>query len=584
VTNPDDLLRHFTRPAGWWLKYVVAVLLLSALVLVGARPAWRAIKDWRADRFLRQAADLLEQKQFILAFERARSALQLVPGRADALRMNARLLAIGGSETSLVLWEKLVSSGQASPDDVASFVEASVQFHRPDLVAGIVDSLRPGHSTHERTSRAAAIYLLHARRIPEALPHARDAYQGAPFNPTNALLLARLLAIEGRGPARAEARELFWRVAQTNGALRLEALRRVTSLPGATRSDRERVCDILSGMSDRDPAAAVLLAETLLKLNPARESEIVSNLVGQVRRDDPDQLAHVVEALVRMRRFSDALALTAAGRAKGHRRLFMARYEALVGSGRNDEAYRHVLAPDVPLPPFDLDMLRVRAAERAGDLRRRDAHLRDLLRTAGDHTGRIRAVAELAEEGNTRDSTQLAVDGWKRLVHRPGEVINALRHLQKLADRSGDTWMAREYARQAARHNTADSRLQLELAYYDLLLGENVERALAEAERQAGMRTNDFFARAVAALGHLRAGAPEVAHKLIGRAVLDESRAGDAMAVLVATYGAMGFETRARELTRSLPLSRLRPEELDLIRPWLLPADLGSGEALGPLP
>lgn len=583
MTNPDELHRTFAaRPRRLWILVLLALGLLGVLAMPLARPGWRALKNWRADYFAREAKDFLAENQSGLAFERARSALQLVPDRPDLLRLNATLLSGLGSEISLGLWQRLLASGQDTLEDRLSFVETALGFDRPDLARDVIGSLEtdPNAPAADRRDRLTALFLIRTGEPARALDFARRAHQIAPFNPTNGLLLATLLSAGTNPPGLDEARQLFRSLSRTNGPLRLEALRGWAEPRIGDRTDREAVVELLSGLPERTFAEETLLAETRMLLEPHSAATLASNLLARLPRDDWDLAALAANALLRRGRYAEVLSLTGAGRGQMNRTLFLARYEALVGNGQGDEAYRHLLTPNAPLALYELELIRARAAQETGDLKRRDGHLKDLLRAAGDNPVRIQRVAELAEAGQTRAALEVATEAWTRLTQIPDSAANAFRHLQRLADQRGDTWTARDYARRAVRLDPRIPALGLEIAYYDLLLGDDLDRALVEAERQVAEQPADLFARAVNALAHLRLGSPERARALLDRAVLSpESMRPEILAVIAAAYGANGLEGRARELARSLPLSRLRPEEKELIRPWLLPEPLGAPSA-----
>ncbi len=578
MTNPEELHRRFTGwPTRTWLILLAVLIVGGALSTRYGGPAWRAVKNWRADQFLAESEELLARNQVSLAFERARSALQLVPWRADAIRMNARLLSKAGSEAGLVLWQRLLASGDATPEDRAAFVEAALAMERPDLAAPELPSLVGSSGADDRAHRLAALFHLQSSSPGEAIRHGREAHRLAPSNPTNALLLATLLSRHPDPADPAAPRALYWQVATNPGPLQPEALRNLVTNLHTTRPERERLLAILPGLTNEFPELDVLVAEARIRLDPSRESMVISNLVAGLRREDWPQLARVVSLLQRLGRHEDVLRLTTGGRSLARRDLFMARYEALVARGQPEEAYRHLLIRDAPLPEFDLEIARARGAHEAGNFQGRDAHLRELLRFAGDHPLRIRRAAELAEVADSEAARGVARDAWQRLAAMPGHETTALRRLQRLADRAGDTWTAREHARRALRAGVTDSDLPLEIAYYDLLLEEDPTAALAEAQRRIADDPDHLFARAVAALAHLRRGEPDLAREVLDRVVVTPSSVRpEALAVLAATYGAHGLDGRAREIARLLPLARLRPEEVALVRAWIVPPPLGA--------
>ncbi|MCC6231782.1 MAG: hypothetical protein IT580_04015 [Verrucomicrobiales bacterium] len=583
MTQPDEFQRAFAavsplrRAVTWGL-----VLVCLAGAAWGARPAWRTLKVWRADGFMREAIEFQKEEQMSLAFERVRSALQLDPDRMDALRLSARLQTLVGSEASIQAWQRVLDSAESTREDRVAYLEAALAFERPDLAAARVPEVVAQADLTGRESRLVAVYHLSRNETVEATRFARLAVKHEPVNPTNVLFLASLLSVEASDSARNEARRLLWSVADhpdTNAigpTVRVEALRRVGSEEVGQRDDRERIVARLESVEPRSVREDILLAETRIQLDPSCADAVVAALLAMLPREDWEHLELACEALLRRGRAAEVVQLTGAGRGMVNRRLFLARHEALRAAGEGEESYRHLLQTDTPLPPFDLELARVRAASDLGDARRRDAHLKDLLRAAGEHPLRIRRVAALAEAAGTREALAVAEDAWTRIGARAAQRIESLRHLQRLADRRGDTWTAREHARRVRHLGAEDEELKLELAYYDLLLEEEPGPALAEAERQVAADPKDPFPRAVAALAYLRAGRPEAARLALDRVALESTSRPGLLAVVVAAYAANGHEARARELASQLVLARLRPEERTLITRWVVPAPAGA--------
>ncbi|MBL9139706.1 MAG: hypothetical protein JNK85_27805 [Verrucomicrobiales bacterium] len=586
MTNPEELRKEFERSHRRvrWIAIVVLVVGAS-IVIPTARPAWQTIKNWRASQFLREAETLLADQQVALAFERARAAIQLVPQRPDAMRLNARILASIGSESSLLIWKRLVEAGQASVEDLETFLETALIFDRTDLAESLIQPLTAQPTPSDRNCRLIALYQLQTGKPSLALPRARAAYQRAPSNPTNALLFASILSTDPSPDARQEARRILWTLATSGSSQDIEALFRLTQPSLGERADRERVVEILSQRSNRKAAEEVLLTEARILLSPADASTLAAEALTRMPREDWEHLTLLSEAFARLGRYEEVLRLTASGKSFVNRRLFLARYEALLALGKPDEAYRHLLHTEAPLPAFELELARIRGAQEAGDMKGRDAHLQSLLDIAADHPVRIRKVAALAESSTTPGATRVATEAWSRLAARSeAGARDAYRRLQRLADRQGDTWTARDFAKKAARIQTNDANLRLEIARYDLLLGDDLERALRVAEEVAKSRTNDLSARAIAALGQLRLGHPENARHLLDRLVLPDAPPADTLAIVVATLGSNGLESRARDLARQIPMNSLRPEERELIRPWVVPAPLGAELPQSPAP
>lgn len=570
VTNPEELQRHFDGHSrtAWWVIAGVAVLALVASAFL-ARPAWRVVKRVRAASFAKSARDSLAQKNPGLALQHARAALQLQPHHPDYLRLNARLLTEMGSEMSLGFWQRLVALPTPSIDDQLDFLESALVFRRPRLVGLTFSNLCVSSPPSARLQRLGALYHLASGASNAALACARIAHQLEPSNPTNALLLVNLIPKTMDSVTQAESRSLLREVAQSSGPLRMVALHRLVQSDLGERADREWVAKSLSEIPKRSPAEEALLAETQIRLDPATTRVTLSNLVSLVSHNDPEMLTAVVESLARLGQHEEVLNLTSGERGFLNRQLFTARFDALSALHLNTEAYQHLLTPGAPMPPFELALAKIKASVDAKDITRRDAHFEELLGTCGNHGDRLRAVADLAEK---LGSHEVAAKAWKQFGALPGQAAAAERGLQRVADRRGDTWSARDHARNALRAGSSIATLPLEIAYYDILLGENIETALAQAQAYAAKNPRDYFPQATIALAHLRLGEPEKARLTLDRLLPDETRPrADAMAVLAATCGQNGFGVRAREIASRIPIDRLRPEERELIRPWVAP-------------
>jgi len=568
VTNPEDLHSRFSglsTKARFALGFLIVGIAIAAYYF--ARPAWHELKHYRALAFSSTAEKAYSERNLGLALEKARAAFQLEPQNPDIVRMNARFLTEIASDSALPLWQNLAQRSGAPLDDQLNYLEAALAFQQIQRIGPIYSNLCSSGIESARLQRIGALYQLGLGSSNAALANARAAYRLEPHNPTNALLIASLVGPGCDAADREDARARLREVAQSGPPLRLIALRQLVQSPISDRADREWVEQFLARSSQLSPAESVLLGETRIRLDPTSISTVASNLISRIPHDDPEMLTLVVDTLSRFGRHTEVLNLTLAGRSLMNRTLFEARYEALLALDRPDEAYRHLLQENPPLPAYDLALAKVQTSLISKNSQSRDSHLAELVRASANHPGRLRSAAELAEQ---KGATNIAIEAWKQLGTLPGQSATSLRALQRLADRRGDTWTARDCARNLLRTHSTLPGLKLEIAYYDLLLGENIEPAFIEARTQSESRPRDFFARTVLALGHLRMGAPDAARLALERFYVEDSQLRpDSLAVLVATLGQNGYTVRAGEIASRITLDRLRPEERELVRPWI---------------
>jgi hypothetical protein len=103
-----------------------------------------------------------------------------------------------------------------------------------------------------------------------------------------------------------------------------------------------------------------------------------------------------------------------------------------------------------------------------------------------------------------------------------------------------------------------------------MLLGVNVEGARREAEKLVAQHPDLLAYRTTLALAHFRRNDPSAARDAYRNSTLVWEQALPGwQAVYVAVTGKLGDTNLAKKLAATVPLNRLKPEEIDLIKPWL---------------
>jgi hypothetical protein len=562
---PEALTPWWRLPIVFWPLLIGVILLVGGVF--GARPAWRGIKQYRAGKILEAGELLLAEDKPGQAIEKGRLALQLAPTSTRAYRLMAESLTRGGSRAALDFWQRLLATPDATPADRESFVELALQDNLLTLASGELDRLEAAPAPSPRTRLLGVRFHL-LRNEPEiALTLARELLRSDPTNPTNQLALAGILQSRSDPASHLEARNLLWQTASNSPPRRIDAWENLVRGPAASREDRERIVAQLEALPSLGTRERILLAEARMLLDPSQSRAVaVATLPALAPDNDVERLA-VALWLHRHRLFDLSLPFLAPNHVRNKAPLFRARIDALVGSLRMQAAYRELLESGDTLDPLESELLRLRAAQALKDDEAVGRHREQLLRAAGRDPARLRRVAEFAERNRFTD---LAVDAWKRLIDDRYLGPRALRSLAALADQAGDTWAARDYTRRSAKLVPETPRLRLQLAHYDLLLGDDPARALETLEPLIQDPEIGTDARIVAALARLRAGDLERAWTSIQGVVYTNGLTPIPLRVIVAAAGSAGLTNRAVELARALPLTQLRPEERDLIRPYLI--------------
>ena len=583
--NPDGTSKSAASPRSSRsqgtrrLRWVLLVLAVCGVTgLLAARPVWRTIKAQRARGFAQEAAELIRQEKWDLAFEKTRSALQLAPTHPEILRLAAHLHARAGLEMGFPYFEALLSTDSATREDKEELVALALGTGHNDLAASHLKALLEEPAPSARTFLLAAQLQGGLRRTSNAVHYARQAVRVDPGNPTNLLTLGRILLASRSAPLQTEARDLIRPLARSPGPLQAAAIGVMLSNPETQRSDREEVLALLEAKPRRTLVEELLLQDVAVSLDPSRRTEIADRLVQDHGRSSPENTLAVGAWLNRQQLHARTLDLVPPELAVQSPSLIQLRFEALTGTGDARGAYDFVVQISPPGHPLQIEFLRCQAATRLKDQEAIDRHFKNLLVIAAREPRQLRTVADFALRNGRKD---IALQAAQQLARNPRDAAAAYTTLLRIADSEGETWPARDHAKKLAtlRGKTVDDALKLQIAYYDLLLEENLEAAFATATAMHQANPDDFTRRVVLGLGHLRRGQPQAAVELIDHQLVawNQLPAG-IRAITVAILGANRRDSATAKLVGRVPLARLKPEERELIRPYVVGTPAASAD------
>lgn len=550
-----------------WLIALGVMAVLGLAALITARPAWHAFRRIQGERFARQAERFIQDQQWTLAFERTRSALQLNPSNPRALRTAATLFTRIGVDSALSYFDALLTSPAGTPSDREDYVAAALQLGNTNVAAVQLRVLLDARQPTPRTHRLAAQMSALNGNVGEAIRLARIAAQSDPGNPTNIFTLASFLSSGSRVTDHEEAIRALWPFAETNGPFQLRALQVILHAPRSSRNDRERVEAILSAKSPRTFDEEVQLFEARANLDPSATRFLADELIRTHQPKSPRELRLIVEWLIVHDLTREALNLLTGERSFQDRTLFLLHHRALLSVGETQKGYNFLFHAAAPFPPFELEAYRCQAAAALGDAKLRDQHLTQAANLAESELRRAALVTQLAVLcGNPAP----AVTVWRRILRNPRHTGTALRQLAILADLQGDLSGARDLARQLATEEPGNPAPRLAIAHADLLLGENVPAALAEARRQLDADPDSPEVRGLVALGHLRLGQPKEALDVLrGTIIRFETAPGGLLAIMAATFAANDLLPEAQKYLDRTPIAGLKAEERELLRPLI---------------
>ncbi len=557
----------------WWQQSVTrwivrGLVILGILTAILGPPIWRGRQQRLAQEDAAAGEQMLALGRLSEAYDHALRGGQRDPGSPRVLRLTAQVLAQAESPAGLGYWSRLLERPDASLEDRAGYVELALALDEPSVAEAEVKRLLAVPDPSARVRLLATRYHLLQNDLREALEQSQALRREHPEAAAGLLDLGTLLDAHPDPAVVAEARNIFIDLARSPGVgpPRLDALERLIHRSGATTADRRLAAGILAELEPDVLRHQVLLADARMELDPAEARAIALAALARLQPTSDEEMLTVVNWLHRHQLFDQTLILLTSERVRDRPQLASHRRVALQGIGQLAAAYRESLRDRHDADPLSLELERCHLAVRLKDERAARNHEDKLWGMAARKPARLRQVAEYAR---ARGMDDLAARACKSLTFDPLEGPRATQILARLVDASGDTWAAREYVRRLSTLDPGNAVRRLQVAHYDVLLGENLRPAVGLAESVLERPDLRLTARLVAAYGCLRLEERERTRNHMAKIPLPNHPLPPHLAALhVALLGATGRESQARALAGSLTNAALRPEERELIRPY----------------
>ena len=557
----------------------ISVATFVLAVLVTGKPAYRALKTWRASRMLVSAEQQVAKGAWHDAYQSLHVANSLAPENARITRATARLLGERGDPQAVTFLETLIESPDGSPQDridLIRFALRSGQFtavqkhlivllgapqtaHRFDVLLLASD----WHGLCGDRSRAVGF----AR---QALAQARDAGQTGDAS----LLLARLLLLSSRQTAavadarqQAEAKQYLWEIAAREDRAGLEALLLLSDACKAEPSPDEarQLSERLGRHPLADDEQRLLGLTWKLRCDPDHREQTLTDAIATFRNRGAGRLAAIGRWLIQQQESRRAIALIPQTAAREDKDLFLIYVDALADLGRWQDL-QVLLAgkAQLPIEPTIRHLYEFRTALALGreeESRQHWADVRQSMRKADPKT--VFYVAQYAERLGRRDD---AAKAYRLLTGMAGAERAGYLGLILLTEQSGDTRKLRDQVKEFAGRFPNEFEPQNDLAYLDLLLNENVTASLENASRLVNRFPEILAYRTTLALAHLRKGDAAAARAVYREIETDWSAAKPGWhAVYAAVLAASGEQALASTHAREIDIGRLKPEERALI-------------------
>jgi hypothetical protein len=563
--------KHRSRRSSKRNRIVLGSAIVALIVLggFGIKPVYHWLKSRRAEQFAASGDALVRQGKWNEAAKEYRAALQLDPLGYHGLEGAAQLASRLDRPEAVDLWKEVAKLPQCTVQDRKDYAGLLLNRGRLHDAEKVIDGLLKS-SPDAKTLGLASDYEKQAGNKPKAVEFARLAVKHAPGEPEPLFQLAGLLALSTKAADRAEAREILWQLSGHQGAYKQAAIEALARAPELSNDEQSRVLRALENLRSGNVLDDLLAADLRIKLHPEDASRVYEQVVDRWKSGKTQQLMEVARWLNANRQPQRVFDLFSIDQALANNALLLCWLDALAGLQRWDSIDDVLARPELTLDPSVVESFRARTALERNAVLDAEVHWNHAISLAGNDPGKLRFVANFAEQSRANDA---ALKAYQELARFPEESRLAYRGVERVSQRAGDVPEGRFAAEKIAKSAPDDPNAVDRLAYMNLLLNQNVKENLTIAKQLAKKYPERLSFRVTAALGYLRQYDPGSAlAQFQAPAPIDWKRTQPAWrAVYAAVLLANGRTDEAREMVETIPLDQLSPQERALIEP---PKDL----------
>jgi hypothetical protein len=543
---------------GW----ILAVIILAFLAGVGAL-TYHWVKIQRAERFATTGDSLFNAGKWNDAATQYRVALQLDPQNYHALTSAARFASRTDRPEAIELWQRVIQLPKCTLQDKQDYAELLIKTNRMALAEKVLDPLLK-NNPDTKTLQLASRYSAKMGEDAKALEFARIASQHAPEDDASRFQLAELLARSTDSNEQAEARKILWELAGKSPAYKQVAIEALAAAPQLTAEEQTHLVQALSSLTPKTIKDDLLAADLRLQLQPDNAARIYQETIEHWRDAPNEDVISLTRWLNIHQQAELVLSSFPIERGLTDNQLLLARLDAMAILQRWNDIDQLLSQSEVTLDPAVIESFHARTAQERNSVLDAEVHWNHAISLAGTDPYRLRFVANYAEQSR---ATAAALKAYEQLARFPEHADQAYRGIQRVSQKSGETTtqrsaMAKISARTPEEPNAAD-----QLAYLNLLLGEDLDKNLATAKKLVEQYPNRLAYRVTAALGYLRLHNAALALEQFNAPVpIDWKQALPAWRTV---YAAALLETdrkdEAQKIIATIPRDQLNPEERALI-------------------
>jgi len=506
------LMVEEVKHSKWWQNRTFWVI--AGILIVGgalAVPAYRAVKDWRAENLAGEARTLLEkegEEALVAAWEKANSAYYLAPGNVDVVRALAEVYSKADPAQALNYWERAAELSSGDPADRIGLARAALEMGALGEVKAQLEFLEEEGYAGLDAVKIKAGYLAKQRKHEEALKTLEPWIQGDDADEAAHSLYLQISLASRDSRLRERGLEHILFLARRDDELGLKAIRLLLPL-------QEKDEELISFLERRLREHPTVGREELLnwiswKLRAGIEERSVAygKVIPLFDLDDIQDLVSFTRWLNQNGFSNRVTTFVTLEKAKRRKDLFLIFMDALAMQGRWDEIRRILESESIPLEDYLKQVFLARSYYETGMDRRASLGWQKVRLEIANDPEKLGFFANYARRLQLFDEAR---ETYRRMTEISISKRKGYVQWIALERRLGDTeklWTALKAMHEAYPDDVA---VENDMLYTQFLLGKDIEEGLENARKLVEKNPNFLSHRITLALGYLKQDRPEAA-------------------------------------------------------------------------
>ncbi|WP_269542944.1 hypothetical protein [Cerasicoccus fimbriatus] len=535
------------------------------LLLVAATPfAWQKIKETRAADLAADALKQIEDENYGAAWESAKAAYALDPDNPEVARTLAGILNEAQPDEAPALWEKVYALTGDEADLLAWF-DSELRMQNMSALRRLSERLAKDFPNSPDALQRRAQSALFNNQLDQAINLLRTAAQHPDATADVQFGYVKLSQRSENEAIRSAGIDWLKQMAQRPDDIGLQAARSLLTMPGLSREQLLSYAEKLAQhpMATREDR----LAEIVIRRQTGEQSmdELLAEAQSLFALEDPGELVELGRWLNQQGRSADFLELVDFDTAISRRDLFLVWIDSMAITQQWAELDKVVDRPRLPLDPFTIVLFRSRIQQELGNDRVSNLIWGRALLTADDSISKLEFAYDYALKMGW---SERANEVLEKLVKIPATQRKAFEEMLKLNQRSGDVLALQSALRRMAEKYPHDNDVANDLAYVNLLQGEDIQGSYDTAVRLLRESSQPFLANIIThALALYLGGEKQLALDQLYPLAINwsETRPRD-RAIYAAILAANGHKREAQDMIRDVDPEELLPPEREILR------------------